>query len=83
MKATDERRDDGLSVEDVCEAILNARSITKTLRSISPTRANRGERLYVIEGATYDGLWIYTKGTIRRSGDRQVFYVLISAKLSE
>ena len=38
-------------------------------------RALAGERLYVIESPTFTGTWIYTKGTIRRKGGREVLYV--------
>jgi hypothetical protein len=42
-----------------------------------------GAVLYVIESASFTGIWIYTKGTIRRKGTREVFCVFISSKLSE
>lgn len=83
LKAEIERIHDGLSVEDVFESILNANAIKKTLRSRSPARVRRGERLYVIESPTFTGVWVYTKGTIRHKGDREVFYVFVSAKLAE
>src|SRR5438445_12818776 len=83
MKAETERLRDGLSVEDVLESIVNANAIKKVLRSRAPTRAHRHERLYVIESPTFEGLWIYTKGTIRRKGAQEVFYVFVSAKISD
>lgn len=82
LKAEIERLRDGLSVEDVFESILNANAIKKVLRSRSPARGRRAERLYVIESPTFTGLWVYTKGTIRRKHDREVFYVLVSTKLT-
>lgn len=82
MKATEERLRDGLSVEDVLESIVNANAIKKALRSRSVGRAQARERLYVIESPTFTGTWVYTKGTIRRKGRQEVFYVFVSAKLA-
>jgi hypothetical protein len=83
LKAEMERLRDGLTVEDVFESILNANAIKKVMRSRSTGRAYRIERLYVIESPTFTGVWLYTKGVIRRKGGREVFYVLVSAKISE
>ena len=83
LKAEEERLRDGLAIEDVLESILNANAIKKTLRSRSPGRARPGERLYVIESPTYSGVWIYTKGTLRRKGRQEIFYVFVSSKLAE
>jgi len=83
MKAELERLRDGLAVEDIFESIINANGLKKVLRSTSPGRAHAGERLYVIESPDFSGTWIYTKGTIRRKGGQEVFYVLVSAKLAE
>ena len=76
MAATD------ISEPDVLESIVNAPAIHKALRSRSPARRRKGERLYVILGLTSRGLLIYTKGTLRRERGREEFYVLISAKRS-
>jgi len=81
-KATEERLRDGLTVEDVLESVVNANAIKKVLRSRSPARLRAGERLYVIESPTFTGTWVYTKGTIRRKGGQEVFYVFVSAKLA-
>jgi hypothetical protein len=81
-KAVDERAASGLTSEDVYEAILNAVSINKVLRSTSTLRSRRGEKLFVIIGATYDGRMVYTKGTIRRDAGVEEFYVLVSSKWS-
>ena len=51
-------------------------------RSRSSARLRRSERLYVIESPTFLGTWVYTKGTIRRKGREEVFYVFVSAKLA-
>jgi hypothetical protein len=80
-KADDEMAIDGLTRELVYEAILNAPTINKKLRSHDPA-SNQPETLYVIKGFTYDGLGIYTKGKIKKEGDKEVFYVLISSKRS-
>ena len=80
-KAEVERLRDGLSVEDVLESVLNANAIKKTLRSRPPRRWAPAERLY-IESPTFGGTWVYTKGTIRRKGRQEVFYVFVSAKLA-
>jgi hypothetical protein len=82
-KAIEGRLRDGLSVEDVLESIVNANAIKKTLRSRSDARQRRHELLYVIESPSYDGIWIYTKGTIRRKAGKEIFYVFVSAKLAE
>ena len=81
-KARDERLDCDLTVEEILEAILNAPTINKTLRSTSPFRKSQKEKLYVIISSTYDGKLIYTKGTIRKINDREEFYILVSAKWS-
>jgi hypothetical protein len=82
LKAEQERLTEGLSVEDILESILNANALKKVIRSRSPKRAGPREHLYVIESPNYSGTWIYTKGTIRRKGGLEVFYVLISSKLA-
>ena len=81
QKAEEEMNADSLIPELVYEAILNAPSITKTLRSRNPTSGQR-ELLYVIKGLTFDGLALYTKGKILKYNQREVFYVLISSKRS-
>lgn len=81
-KATEERLRDGLAIEDVMESVVNANAIKKVLRSRSPGRQQRNERLYVIESPTFTGVWVYTKRTIRRKGGSEVFYVFVSSKLS-
>lgn len=82
-KAELERLRDGLLQTDVLEAIIEARSIRKVLRSTSPFRTGRREKLYVIEGFTFDGVLIYTKGVIRRELGQETLYILVSAKRSE
>lgn len=82
LKAQTEMFVDSLDEEQVLEAILNANGIKKVLRSTSSQR-NPGEKLYVIESFTYDGLLIYTKGTIKKDKQgREIYYLLVSSKLS-
>lgn len=80
-KAAEEMARDDLDEDAVCEAILNAPSVTKRLRSANPETGAK-ESLYVIVGMTYDGLVIYTKGKILKSNGQERFYVLISSKKS-
>ncbi|MCI0637249.1 MAG: hypothetical protein L0206_25535 [Actinobacteria bacterium] len=81
-KARVELERDGLDPEEALEAILSAHGISKTLRSRSSSRRTPGERLYVIVGVSFSGVPIYTKGTIRREGGRDVLYILVSSKRS-
>jgi len=81
-KAELERLRDGLLQTDVLEAIISATGINKILRSTSRFRSGRRERLYIIEGFTFDGLLIYTKGVIRREFGEETLYILVSAKRS-
>lgn len=80
-KAESEMSQDRLTPELVYEAILNAPSIAKTVRSRNP-RTNKIEKLYVIKGLTFDGMDIYTKGKIMTKAGVDIFYVLISSKKS-
>ena len=64
------------------ESIVNANAIKKTVRSRSRSRELSRELLYVIESPTYTGVWIYTKGVLRRKGNQEIFYVLVSSKLA-
>jgi hypothetical protein len=81
-KALIEMAADGLERGDVAEAILNARRVRKVIRSTSTARRIGREKLYVIESFSFTGTLIYTKGTIAARPEGEVFYVLISAKLS-
>lgn len=81
-KARDEMERDGLTAEDVIEAVVNAQAISKTLRSRSPARRHSGEKLYVITSFSYTGTLIYTKGTIVREDGRETFYIFISSKVA-
>ena len=80
-KAECEMAEESLLPEDIYEAILNAPSIFKTLRSRNP-RSQKFEKLYVIKGLTFDGIAIYTKGKILTKEGVEIFYVLISSKRS-
>lgn len=81
-KAELERLRDGLEQTDVLEAIMSAQAIAKVIRSTSVFRQARREKLYVIEGFTFGGLLIYTKGVIRKELAQDAFYILVSAKRS-
>ena len=82
LKAREEMRADALRIPDVVEAILNAKSIDKVLRSRSPSRGRTGEKLYVIKSSNYRGTAIYTKGKVDQFEGQAFFYVFLSAKLS-
>jgi hypothetical protein len=82
-KARVEMVADGLADLDVIESLVQAPAIRKTIRSRSPHRATRAEKLYVIEAPNLAGLLIYTKGKLAPGpGGPEIFYVLISAKRS-
>jgi len=81
-EAQEERLRDGLTVEDILESVVNANAIKKVLRSRAAARRHSRERLYVIESPNFSGTWVYTKGTIRRKGGQEVFYVFVSSKLA-
>ena len=80
LKAETELLSDGLTANDVVEAILNAPSIGKVLRSRSPRRAHARERLYVIVGTTWDGILVYSKGTVRNVDGQDTYYFFVSSK---
>ncbi|MBI3017004.1 MAG: hypothetical protein HYY62_03285 [Deltaproteobacteria bacterium] len=79
-KADAEMEATGITKDDVVEAILNAYRIDKVMRTISPGKTHKGEKVYVIRGFTYDKMYIYTKGTIKIVDRDKNFYRLISAK---
>ena len=81
-KARGEMEADDLGVSDVIESIVNAQSVSKRLRSRSRAKRYAGEKLYVIKSFSFDGTLIYTKGAIVRQAKREVFYVLVSAKIA-
>lgn len=81
-KAKEEMKADDLGATEVIESIVTAQAIAKTLRSRSPHRSRASEKLYVIKSLSYNGTPIYTKGKIAREAGQEVFYVLISAKLT-
>src|SRR4051812_40845925 len=85
LKATEESRSDGLSEDDVREAILNATGIYKSIRSRSLRRGRAAGRelLHIIYGTTYSGIVVYTKGKLIVVDGVETYYVCISAKRSE
>ena len=82
LKAFEEMAVDGLYPSDVVESIGNARTITKVLHSTKLSRPREKERLYVIESFNNAGALLYTKGKILREPQGEVFYVLVSSKIS-
>jgi hypothetical protein len=81
-KARLEMEADCLTELDIAEAVLNAVSIYKTIRSTSPARRGARERLYVIESTNMTGLPIYTKGKLVKQAGVETYYFLVSAKRS-
>ena len=73
---------DGLEAAEVVESIVNAQTIDKTMRSRSPRRRHAHERVYVIKSFSFDGTFIYTKGSIVHEAGQEVFYIFISAKVA-
>lgn len=71
-KAVAERLADGLTEEDVLEAILNA-TFVRSKRSHNSARKVKQEKVYIIESFTYDGILIYTKGVLRRQRNKKRF----------
>jgi hypothetical protein len=80
LKAEQELLADDLTAVDVVEAIMNAPAVTKVLRARARRRGGPRERLYVIVGATFDGVLLYTKGAIRRVAGEDTYYFLVSSK---
>jgi len=81
-KARLEMEADRLMELDIAEAILNATSIYKAVRSTSLTRRGFRERLYVIESTNMTGLPIYTKGKLVKEAGVETYYFLVSSKRS-
>ncbi|OFZ81006.1 MAG: hypothetical protein A2583_02145 [Bdellovibrionales bacterium RIFOXYD1_FULL_53_11] len=79
-KAEIELLRDHITRMDVIEAIINAPKITKKIKSRSKYKTSKIEYLYIIPGITWDGIPIYTKGTIKHFEGEDVFYLLISSK---
>jgi hypothetical protein len=82
-KAADEMDADNLTRFDVVESILNAVAIYKTIRSRSPFRGRRRERLYVIQSTNLRGVPIYTKGKLVAEAGIETYYFLVSSKRAE
>lgn len=72
----------GLDRQAVIEAILNAQFVV-TKRSASPRRGVDRERVHIVKSFTFDGLFVYVKGVIRKVDGREAFYVVVSAKKAE
>lgn len=81
QKAREEMRLDHLEPADIRESLVAATRVTKVLRSHDDL-VRRGDKLYVVKSRNFSGTPIYTKGTFRREEATDVFYILISAKIS-
>lgn len=81
LSAETQLANDDLTMEDALEAILNADYLVKK-NSTSQDKLQPKEKVYIIESFTYDGILMYTKGTIRNKGTQETFYIIISAKRS-
>ena len=79
-KARSEMESDRLTELDVAESILNAETISKTIRSTSPRRQHPREWLRIIHSVNLTGLPIYSKGRLVSERGAEIHYVLISAK---
>jgi len=79
-KAEDEMALDGLTEDEVIEAIVRAPRVEKVIRSTSPYRTERVEKLYVLKGFTFSNVLVYTKGKIAKDAGAEVLYILISSK---
>src|SRR3954468_6335575 len=82
-KARLEMQADALTQTDIVESIDNARTIYKSIKSNSPRRRSRVERLHIIISPNRGGLFIYTKGKLTRYGGTEIYYFFGSAKRSE
>ena len=80
FKAELEMLADGLSRTDVLESILTAQAIAKIIRSPAIPGKRPAERLYVIQGFTFDNLLVYTKGKLHRESREDTYYILLSSK---
>jgi hypothetical protein len=61
---------------------LNAQEISRTIRSRRPGKPGRAEKLFVIESFSFSDLLIYSKGKFIAKGGEEVYYILISSKIS-
>ena len=82
-KAIEEMVVDDLTRMDVAESILNAVAIYKSIRSHSPNRSNRREKLHIIQGTNLYGVAIYTKGKLVTRDGVEAYYFLISSKRAD
>lgn len=81
-KARVEMFADGLTEQDLIEAIAGARRIHKSLRSTSAFRSG-AERLYIIISENLQGVRLYTKGKFIEERGFQVYYFFISSKCAD
>ena len=71
--------EDNLTEMEVLESIINAQ-LAWVKRSTSPRRRAPREKVFIITSFSLSGVLIYTKGVIRKVGDSETSYILISEK---
>jgi hypothetical protein len=68
----------------VFEAIFNAPTIAKTIRSkkrqIEKRQTDVSETLFEIKGVTFDSIFVSTQGKIEKIDENETVYVLTSTK---
>jgi hypothetical protein len=82
LQAENQLSESGLDRQTVIEAILSAQFL-ETKRSISSRRQSPGERMHIIKSFSFDGVFVYVKGIIRRVNGLEQFYIVVSAKRAE
>jgi hypothetical protein len=82
LQAENQLSEAGLDRQTVIEAILSAQFI-ETKRSVSSRRQSRSELVHIIKSFSFDGVFVYVKGVIRRINGEEQFYIVVSAKRAE
>jgi hypothetical protein len=82
LQAEAQMADAGLDRQAVIEAILSA-TFVETKRSTSLARSRARERVHIIKSFTFDGVFVYVKGVVRKANGEERFYVIVSAKRVE
>ncbi len=82
LQAESQLSESGLDRQIVIEAILSAQFL-ETKRSVSLRKQSRGELVHIIKSFSFDGVFVYVKGVIRRVNGQEQFYIVVSAKRAE
>jgi hypothetical protein len=82
LQAATQMAESGLDRQAVIEAIVSA-TFVETKRSTSVRRGGTRERVHVLKSFTFDGVFVYVKGVIRKTGGQEEFYIIVSAKKAE